>query len=119
MQVVKEVYTTLLNTVGNMDLIFDGTWKTCGPNSNIAVGCIIELYTGRVLDHVVLSRYCHGCQLPPDPSEEGYGDWAINHKCQKNIERNAGRMEVEAALILFRGVPREDWAALYNHPFWW
>lgn len=40
-----------------------------------------------------LSRYCHGCQLAPDSSDEGYGNWAINHKCQKNTECNVGCME--------------------------
>lgn len=71
-------------------------------DSNIAVGCIIELYTSLVLDHVALSRNCRGCQEAPDPSGDGYGDWAVNHKCLKNIDCNARQMEVEAALILFR-----------------
>lgn len=100
-QVVKDFHASLPNPVGNVDVMFDGTWKTRGHNSNIAVGCIIELYTRLVLDHVVLSRYSLGCQLAPDPSDECYRDWAINRQCQKNIDCNAGRMEVEAALILF------------------
>ncbi|KAM7311103.1 hypothetical protein ISCGN_008011 [Ixodes scapularis] len=66
------------------------------------MGCILELYTGLVLDHVVLSRYCRGCQGALDPDDDSYGDWVINHKCMKNIDCNAGRMETEAALILFR-----------------
>ncbi|CAN7983167.1 unnamed protein product [Ixodes pacificus] len=101
-EVVKDVYESFLNPAGNVDIIFDGTWKTRGHNSNIAVGCILELYTGLVLDHVVLSRYCRGCQGAPDPDDDSYGDWVINHKCMKNIDCNAGRMEAEAALILFR-----------------
>lgn len=100
-EVVKTLYKNFLSPVGNVDVIFDGTWKTRGHNSNTAVGCIIELYTGLVLDHVVLSRYCHGCQGAPDPSDDGYSDWAVNHKCLKNIDCNAGPMEVEAAPILF------------------
>ncbi|KAM7306501.1 hypothetical protein ISCGN_010204 [Ixodes scapularis] len=101
-EVVKGVYESFLNPPGNVDIIFDGTWKTRGHNSNIAVGYILELYTGLVLDHVVLSRYCRGCQGAPDPDEDSYGDWVINHKCMKNIDCNAGCMETEAALILFR-----------------
>ncbi|KAH7943987.1 hypothetical protein HPB52_014151 [Rhipicephalus sanguineus] len=101
-KVVKTLYRNFLSPLGNVDVIFDGTWKTRGHNSNIAVGCIIELYTGLVLDHVGLLRYCRGCRGAPDPSDGGYGDWAVNHKCLKNIDCNAGRMEVEAALILFR-----------------
>ncbi|XP_070395670.1 uncharacterized protein [Dermacentor albipictus] len=100
-KVVMDMYKNFLNPPGNVDVIFDGTWKTRGHNSNIAIGCIIELYTGLVLDHVVLSRYCRGCQGAPDPNDDGYGDWAVNHKCMKNIDCNAGRMETEAAIILF------------------
>ncbi|CAN7981564.1 unnamed protein product, partial [Ixodes pacificus] len=107
-EVVKDVYESFFNPAGNVDIIFDGTWKTRGHNSNIAVGCILELYTGLVLDHIVLSRYCRGCQGVPDPDDDSYGDWVINHKCivtndnMKNIDCNAGRMEAEAALIQFR-----------------
>ncbi|CAN7982563.1 unnamed protein product, partial [Ixodes pacificus] len=101
-KVVKDVYESFLNPAGNVDIIFDGTWKTRRHNSNITVGCFLELYTGLVLDHVVLSRYCRGCQGAPDPEDDSYGDWAINHKCMKNIGCNAGRMEAAAALILFR-----------------
>ncbi|KAH7952765.1 hypothetical protein HPB49_000959 [Dermacentor silvarum] len=54
-EVVKTLYKDFLSLVGNVDIIFDGTWKTRGHKSNIAVGCIIELYTGLVLDHIVLS----------------------------------------------------------------
>ncbi|KAG0413614.1 hypothetical protein HPB47_009218 [Ixodes persulcatus] len=66
------------------------------------VGCILKLYSGLVLDHVVLSRYCRGCQGALEPDDDGYGDWVWNHKFLKNIDCNAGRLGAEGALILFK-----------------
>ncbi|KAG0422453.1 hypothetical protein HPB47_001718 [Ixodes persulcatus] len=101
-QAVKALYQNFLNPVGNVDIIFDGSWKTCGHKSNIAVGCILELYSDPVLDHVVLFRYCRGCQGTPDPDDDDHGVWVLNHKCLKNVDCNAGWMEAEAPLILFK-----------------
>ncbi|KAH7984677.1 hypothetical protein HPB52_023506 [Rhipicephalus sanguineus] len=36
------------------------------------------------------------------PQNEGYTDWLATHECQRNIECNSGRMEVEAALTMFQ-----------------
>ncbi|KAM7303998.1 hypothetical protein ISCGN_013898 [Ixodes scapularis] len=99
-QMVKMLYRKFLNLFRNVDIIFDRTWKTRGHNLNIAVGCILELYPSLVLNHVVLSRYCRGCQGAPDPDGNGYGYWVLN-KCLKNIDCNAKRMEAKAVPILF------------------
>ncbi|KAM7310091.1 uncharacterized protein ISCGN_007049 [Ixodes scapularis] len=101
-EVVKRLYADFLNPVGNIDVIFDGSWMTRGRSSHIGVGCIVELYSGLVLDHVVYSNFCLGCALGPEPEEEGYGDWYAAHECQRNIDCNSGRMEVEAALTMFQ-----------------
>ena len=42
---------------------YDGTWKTCGFQSPIGVGFVIEKLTGLVLDYAVLSRYCVECEM--------------------------------------------------------
>lgn len=65
--VIKELYTDFLNPIGNIDVVFDGSWMTRGRSSHIGVGCIIELYTGLVIDHVVYSNFCLGCALGPQP----------------------------------------------------
>ncbi|CAN7947575.1 unnamed protein product [Ixodes pacificus] len=101
-EVIKELYSDLLQPVNNIDVIFDGTWMTRGRSSRIGVGCIIEMYTGLVIDHIVLSNFCLGCSIGPKASEEGYADWLAEHECQKNVDCSAGRMEVEAALVMFR-----------------
>ncbi|KAG0420407.1 hypothetical protein HPB47_003510, partial [Ixodes persulcatus] len=68
-QKVKEVYGELGGAPGNIDVMYDGTWLTRGHNSHAGVGCLIELYTGLVLDHCVLSNYCHGCSVGPKPGD--------------------------------------------------
>lgn len=100
--VVKQLYADFLNPVGNIDVVFDGSWMTRGRSSHIGVGCIVELYSGLVIDHVVFSNFCLGCALGPQSDEEGYSDWYATHICQRNIDCNAGRMEVEAALTMFQ-----------------
>ncbi|KAM7293982.1 hypothetical protein ISCGN_023533, partial [Ixodes scapularis] len=70
--------------------------------SCIGVGCVVELYSGLVIDHVVYSNFCLGCALGPEPKDDGYSDRYATHDCQRNIECNAGRMEVEAALTMFQ-----------------
>lgn len=101
---VKELYAEFGNPPGNVDVIYDGTWLTRGHSSHICVGCIIEMYTGLVIDHVVLSNFCLGCATGPKEDEEGHAAWLVQHApvCQKNVDCKAGQMEVEAALRLFR-----------------
>ncbi|KAH9364789.1 hypothetical protein HPB48_011805 [Haemaphysalis longicornis] len=97
---VKDLYSDLGQPPNNIDVMFDGTWMTRGRSSHIGVGCIIEVYTGLGIDHVVLSNFCLGCAIGPKASDEGYEDWLAEHECQRNIDCGAGRMEVEAALIM-------------------
>ncbi|KAH9383266.1 hypothetical protein HPB48_024383 [Haemaphysalis longicornis] len=99
---IKDLYSDLGQPPNNIDVMFDGTWMTRGRSSHIGVGCIIEVYTGLVIDHVVLSNFCLGCAIGPKASDEGYEDWLAEHECQRNIDCGAGRMEVEAALIMFK-----------------
>ncbi|CAN8002053.1 unnamed protein product [Ixodes hexagonus] len=100
--VIRNLYKDFLNPPGNIDVIFDGTWKTRGHDSHIGVGCIIELYTGLVIDHEVVSNFCLGCTVGPQPDKENFEEWQERHKCQKNSDCKAGRMEVEEALTMFR-----------------
>lgn len=99
--VVKTIYADL-NRVGNIDVVSDGSWMARGRSSHIGVRCIIELYLGLVLDHVVLPNFCLGCAHGPNPDDDGYSDWYAAHECQRSIDCNACRKEVEAALIMFQ-----------------
>ncbi|XP_077490729.1 uncharacterized protein LOC144101435 [Amblyomma americanum] len=99
---VRELYSELrFGNPGNIAVSYDGTWMTRGHTSHIGVGTVIELFTGLVLDYVVLCNFCAGCERGPKPDEPSYQAWRADHLCQKNTEKKAGEMEVEAALILF------------------
>lgn len=103
-QKVHEIYKELGGAPNNIDVIYDGTWMTRGHTSHIGVGCVIELYSGLVLDHCVLSNYCHGCSVGPKPGDSIYSEWHEKHRpqCQKNTEANAGQMEIIAAKTMFQ-----------------
>ncbi|XP_077502161.1 uncharacterized protein LOC144113128 [Amblyomma americanum] len=99
---VRELYNELdLGNPGNIAVSYDGTWMTRGHTSHIGVGTVIELFTGLVLDYVVLCNFCAGCERGPKEGDPSYQSWRAGHLCQKNSEKKAGEMEVEAALILF------------------
>lgn len=85
----------------NVAVIFDGTWHTRGYRSHIGIGSVIEYHTGLILDAVVLSNFCLGCQTGLKAEDEGYQEWKGTHECQKNTDVKSGRIEVEEALILF------------------
>lgn len=93
-RVIKDLYRDLAQPPNNIDMMYDGMWMARGRTSHIGVGCIIEVYTGLVIDHVVLSNFCLGCAIGPTPSYDGYDDWLAEHECQKNTDCGAGRMEV-------------------------
>ncbi|KAH7980882.1 hypothetical protein HPB49_019783 [Dermacentor silvarum] len=80
---------------------FDGTWHKRGPTSHIGVGAIIEYHTGLILNAIVLSNQCLGCQVGTKPGDPGYASWQEDHVCHKNTDSRSGRMEVEAAVIFF------------------
>lgn len=86
---------------GNIAVCFDGSWMTRGHSSHTGVGAVIELFTGYVLDYVVLSNFFGGCEVGLKPGNEGYEQWQDAHRCQKNTSCKYGQMEVEAGLILF------------------
>lgn len=100
--VVKELYTDFMNPIGSINVVLDGSWMTQGRSSHIGIGCIIDLYTGLVIDHIAYSNFCLGCALGRNPEDEGCSDWYASHDCQRNIECNAGRREAEAALTMFQ-----------------
>lgn len=81
---VNDLYTELnFGTPGNLAVSFDCTWRTRRDSSRIGVAAVIELFSGYVLDYVVLSNFCLGCECGPDPNSVVYAEWKAQHKCQK------------------------------------
>lgn len=100
---VRKLYSELsLDNPGNIAVSYDGSWMTRGHSSHIGVGAVIELFSGLVLDYVVLSNFCAGCERGPKAHDPHYEEWKASHVCQKNTDKKSGEMEVEAGLILFR-----------------
>lgn len=99
---VKTLYGDLnFGNPGNIAVSYNGTWMTRGHSSHIGVGSVIELLSGYVLDFVVLSNFCLGCEIGPKESDPAYQEWKDTHICQRNSSSKPGQMEVEAATILF------------------
>ncbi|KAH9377609.1 hypothetical protein HPB48_021337 [Haemaphysalis longicornis] len=65
------------------------------------MAAVIDLFSDYVLDYVVLLNFCPDCECGPDPNSDAYVEWKAQHTCQKNTTSSAGRLELEAALILF------------------
>lgn len=101
--------TAVIKTYKEMDpsfckditVVYDGTWHKRGHTSHIGVGSVIDFFTGLILDAVVLSNHCLGCQTGPKPGDAAYESWQKHHICQKNTDAKSGSMEVEAGLTLF------------------
>lgn len=51
---IKELYRDLRNPPDNFDVIYDGTWLMHGHSSHTAMGCVKEMYTKLVVDHIAL-----------------------------------------------------------------
>ncbi|KAH9380065.1 hypothetical protein HPB48_001717 [Haemaphysalis longicornis] len=100
---VRKLYDGLqLGNPSNNSVMYDGLWMTRGHSSHIGVGVVIQLFTGLVLDFVVFSNFCAGCERGPKVGDPAYQAWKDNHVCQKkNTEKKADEVEVEAGLILF------------------
>lgn len=55
---VRELYRELdANIPGNIAVSYDGSWMTRGHSSHIGVRTVIELFTGFILDYIVLSNF--------------------------------------------------------------
>ncbi|KAH7980379.1 hypothetical protein HPB49_015415 [Dermacentor silvarum] len=104
---VRNLYSELsLDNPGNIAMSYDGSWMTRGHSSHIGVGAVIELFSGLVLEYVVLSNFCAGCKCGPKAHDPHYEEWKASHVCQKNMDKKSGEMEIEAGLILFEGFGR-------------
>ncbi|KAH9366722.1 hypothetical protein HPB48_008777 [Haemaphysalis longicornis] len=92
---VRQLYRERnIDNPNNIAVSFDGSWMTRGHRSHIGVGAVIELFSGLVLDYVVYSNFCAGCERGPKDDDP--------HRCQKNTDKKAGEMEVLAGLTLFQ-----------------
>jgi len=84
----------------NLTVSGDGSWKKRGFSSLYGVTTLIAYYSGKVIDLVVKSSYCHACTYFRNNADDPEG---ANHmeNCSINHKGSAGKMEVDAVLEMF------------------
>ena len=82
----------------------DGTCQKRGFTSLFGAVFIIAYETGKVVDYIVLSKYCAGCSYweKQDKLSDQYKDWKASHECDANFSGSAGAIEPNGALLLFK-----------------
>lgn len=69
------------NSMTEITVSGDGTWKKRGFNLLFGIATVIGKYTNKVIDLVVKSSYCHMCEIWKSKSgTEEYNIWKEEHK---------------------------------------
>jgi len=82
----------------------DGSWKKRGFTSLFGVTTLIAYYSGKVVDLIVKSAYCHTCALNKNTLDnDQFEEWYEDHKesCSSNHNGSAGKMEVDSIVEMF------------------
>ncbi|XP_026471717.1 uncharacterized protein LOC113375996, partial [Ctenocephalides felis] len=84
----------------------DSTWKKRGFSSLLGVSTLIGKYTGKVLDVMIMSSFCGGCNLWKNRKKTNlleYEMWYEMHvdECTINHSRSSGQMEISAITKMF------------------
>lgn len=82
----------------------DGSWKKCGFTSLFGVTSLIAYYSGKVIDLIVKSAYCHSCALKKKTlDDDEFEEWYKDHKnsCSSNHGGSAGKMHVDSIVEMF------------------
>lgn len=80
---VKDVYQKVhrQNTdVVDISVSYDASWQKRGHTSNYAVGCVIDVVTGYVIDYHVLSKFCHDCAIKKNDFGENSAEYYVWHE---------------------------------------
>ena len=94
------------NIRNNITVSGDGTWKKRGFSSLFGVSTLIGKYSKKVVDAVVKSSFCQGCNLWNHRKDENfveYNKWYATHEenCSINYSGSAGKMEIDAIVEMF------------------
>jgi len=85
----------------NLTVSSDGSWKKRGFSSLYGVTTLIAYYSGKVIDLIVKSSYCHTCNFfRSNADDPKHADHVEN--CDINHKGSAGKMEVDAVLEMFK-----------------
>jgi hypothetical protein len=83
----------------NTAVAIDGSWQKPGHTSLNGVVTATSMDTGKVLDVVCLSKYCHSCTANKNKDTE-HKDFH-SPVCVANYQGSSGGMEVQGALAIF------------------
>ncbi|KAJ4445343.1 hypothetical protein ANN_07148 [Periplaneta americana] len=110
-QSVKEAYFEVDPAIANnptldITVSYDGTWQKRGHTSNYGVGCVVDVFTGYVIDFEVMSKSCHKCSIYSKKlgaKSKAFKEWHDRHipDCEYNYTGSSPAMEMEAAKILW------------------
>lgn len=110
-QSVKEAYFEVDPAIANnptldITVSYDGTWQKRGHTSNYGVGCVVDVFTGYVIDFEVMSKFCHKCSIYSKKlgaKSKAFKEWHDRHipDCEYNYTGSSPAMEMEAAKILW------------------
>lgn len=82
----------------------DGSWAKRGFSSLLGIVSLIGKYSNKIIDVIVKSSICKGCQYlaqkDPIEAESLYADHEA--ECMANHEGSAGKMEVDGVLAMFK-----------------
>lgn len=95
------------NNTEELTVSGDGSWKKRGFSSLYGVSSLIGHYTGKVIDILVKSSYCHCCEVwKRKLGTAEYEEWLEEHtnsgECKVNHVGPAGNMEVAAIVEMFK-----------------
>ncbi|XP_066599643.1 uncharacterized protein [Prorops nasuta] len=82
----------------------DGSWKKRGFSSLFGVTTLIGYYSGKIVDLIVKSAYCHSCTPKKSTldSNEIQGCYEGHEEsCSSNHEGSTGKMEVDSIIEMF------------------
>ena len=82
----------------------DGTWQKRGFSSPYGVVFIIACETGKIINYLVMSKHCSGCDHweKRDKLSDEYKEWKSNHQCDANFSGSSGAMEPQGAVSIFK-----------------
>jgi len=105
-QAAADLYATNKNSIPEMcDEVVscDGTWQKRGFSSLTGVVPVISHRNGKVLDFVVLTKYCKECEYwsRRDHDSTEYHEWKLRHHCKANSTGSSPSMESSGAVQLW------------------
>lgn len=80
----------------------DGTWQKRGFSSLYGITALIGHFSGKVLDVVIKSSFCKGCETMTEKINTAeYEEWKETHNCSVNHEGSASKMEMDGISEMF------------------